>query len=404
MNNGNPIGVNVGQFNIHDGQRVNATDAFLPDQVRSTLSNLDIRLAAPVRRVVIDPASLSAIGVEIDSPTGEFVRARREVVLCASSLESPKLLMLSGIGERAALVANGIQVLVDNPAVGRNMVDHPSFTLEFLLGADDTENAVPSLTRLLQDEEAYARAREQYDRDRSGPLSMYGGSAGILFPQLPSVFASREFADLSRAEQQFLLEPTRPTTEIWHLTGSLYYDGPMIKVDETIVTFEVLTQNALSRGQVSLRSRDPRARPVINPHIYEHPIDMRIAIESIREIHRIASSPVYTQSPRGPLRQVVGPPAEASDAELEHWVRNNYQQGFHAMGTCLMGPADAPLGESVVTPDFCVRGVQGLRVADLSVCPMLTCGHTQVNAYIIGYKASRAILAAHKSSAAQARL
>ncbi|GAM88166.1 hypothetical protein ANO11243_061970 [Dothideomycetidae sp. 11243] len=152
------------------------------------------------------------------------------------------------------------------------------------------------------------------------------------------------------------------------------------------MTFELLLQNNLSEGTVSLASADPRAPPRIDPRFLEHPFDKRIAIETVRQALAIGKASAYSSIIK---HMVHGPDGDEDDAIL-HFVRENLGQGYHSLGSCRMGPAGE--ARSVVDSAFRLIGLDNVRVADLSVCPILTCNHTQINAYLIGERAARLLI------------
>lgn len=140
------------------------------------------------------------------------------------------------------------------------------------------------------------------------------------------------------------------------------------------MTHELLLQNNLSRGTVTLRSSNPRDLPVIDPKFLDHPYDRWIAIETIREAIRVVQANSYEGTV---IRMVHGPGTEAdvqkidtSDDSVLEFVRANLGQGYHSMSTCKMGQRNDPM--AVVDKSFKVFGVKGVRVADMSVCPVLT--------------------------------
>lgn len=162
-------------------------------------------------------------------------------------------------------------------------------------------------------------------------------------------------------------------------SGPLFYTGPC-PPDASVLVIEGLNQNCLSKGNMTLRSTDPREPPVIDLQYLAHPYDIRVAVETVREIVKLSRTPALEKIIEMPLLA----PAGDLDKDLEDFVRHNLTQGFHGMGTCVMGaPGDT---NRVVNNDFRVVGCSGLRVADMSVCPILTCNHTQVNAYLIAIR------------------
>jgi choline dehydrogenase-like flavoprotein len=250
------------------------------------------------------------------------------------------------------------------------MLDHSILTLEY-----EVDNRIPAHNQIFLDPELLRAAEAQYAQDRSGPLAMYGSSGSVAFLKISAMYDSKEFQELDTATKKFLLEPTRPSAEIWLGSGPAAYPGPVGPKD-SYITHEMLLQNNLSRGSVTIESNDPRALPVIDPNFLSHPFDARIAIETVRMALKVAQTPAYRDTIR---RMAHGPRGmdflsdkvdSIPDTVLLDFIRENLGQGYHSVGTCRMGRRGDPA--AVVDSRFRVIGVQGLRVADLSVCPILT--------------------------------
>ncbi|KAL4860429.1 hypothetical protein BDV12DRAFT_205074 [Aspergillus spectabilis] len=193
-----------------------------------------------------------------------------------------------------ACLAAGIPVCVDNNSgnpvgvglaqfnvcmergrCGQNMLDHSILTLEY-----EVDNRIPAHNQIFLDPDLLVAAEAQYAHNQSGPLAMYGSSGSVAFPKIPSMYDSKEFQDLDAATKEFLLEPTRPSAEIWLGSGPAAYAGP-VGPGDSYITHEMLLQNNLSRGSVTIASRDPRALPVIDPNFLSQPCDERIAIACV---------------------------------------------------------------------------------------------------------------------------
>lgn len=162
------------------------------------------------------------------------------------------------------------------------------------------------------------------------------------------------------------------------MSGPLYYKGNDLEKTDSVVAHEILLQNCLSTGSVKLASSDPTVPPLIDPNYLQHPYDVRMAVEALRTLLKIAKTTIYKPILRGTL---VGPwpelgymqeldPDTLSESVLENFARATIGQGLHAVSTCKMTQAQDPMG--VVDSGFRVRGVKGLRIADISVCPILT--------------------------------
>ncbi|CZR52831.1 related to alcohol oxidase [Phialocephala subalpina] len=398
-NDGSPIGLSIAQFNVDNGARVTSASAFLNSDARSKLKNLIVVTQTIASKIIFD--GKRATGVQLLPTVGTGtddianVYASEEVILTAGCFQSPQLLLLSGVGPADHLKGFGIPMILDAPAVGQNIQDHSAFACEFII-----KHSIPGHNQLLNDPKALDAAVKQYATDKTGPLAMFGASAAIIFPKLPKVLSSTEFAFLSPAEQDYMRAGLRPSTEIWMHSGPLFYTGPC-PPDVSVLVLEGLCQNNLSRGSLQLKSTNPRELPAIDPGYLTHPYDVRIAVETLREIVKIAQTPTFSSiieslllAPRAKDGTNALPSISGDDDEiLENFIRDTLTQGFHSMSTCMMGQKEEK--NKVVGTDFKIDGLQGLRVADMSVCPILTSNHTQINAYLIGERCAEFVLKEH---------
>ncbi|KAJ6037173.1 glucose-methanol-choline oxidoreductase [Penicillium herquei] len=401
INSGNPVGVGLAQFNVRNGERYYAANAWLNEPARKSLRNLTI--VTETECDLLHSRNGIVNGVELyHRPTGENfnVYCRKETVLCAGTFGSPKILMLSGLGPKDTLKKHGIPVKVNLPGCGQNMLDHSIITCEYKV-----DNSIQAHNQIFLSSDLLADAEARYAKDHTGPLAMYGASGTLAFPRIQRLFNSKEFSNLNAKEQTFLMEPSRPSAEIWLGSGpSVYQDD---RPGQSYMTHELLLQNNLSQGTVTVRSKNPRDLPVVDPNFLSHPFDRRIAIESVRMALKIARTKAY----QGTVERLVhGPDLDFATADLDtvgdeailDFIRKNLDQGYHSVSTCRMGKSDDP--KAVVDYSFRVKGMQNLRVADLSVCPILTCNHTQINAYLIGLRCAKEMIKNHKGQPQLAKL
>ncbi|KAI9736269.1 MAG: hypothetical protein M1834_001155 [Cirrosporium novae-zelandiae] len=386
-NNGNPLGISVAQFNTDNGVRVTSATAFLSDNTRRRLKNLTIVTNTICSRLIFNRKRINGVHLLPTKPEGLdnpiYVHSRCEVILSAGCFQSAHLLLLSGIGPSEDLAPLGIPPILNQPYVGKNLLDHSAFSCEFII-----DRSIAGHNQLLNSPSALKSATKEYKSSQTGPLAMFGASASIIFTKLPALFASAEFSSLPPKTQNFLTVPTRPNTEVWMHSGPLFYQGPC-PPDASILVLEGLNQNNLSRGTLKLASSNPRDLPTIDPKYLSHPLDKLTALETLKQMLKLSKTPAFKSIIRSVLhgpRSPSNPSNLASPATdipiLESFIRENLTQGFHSMGACAMGSASNP--ERVVDASFKVLGLDGLRVADMSVCPILTTNHTQVNAYLIG--------------------
>lgn len=399
-NDGDPVGFAVAQFSVGEGVRVTSSNAFLGEHQRRSLSNLTTVPNALCSRLLFKGNTVD--GVELipssTSPTSQqssptfHVKIQQEVIVTAGTFQSAQLLLLSGIGPKDELHALSVPVMVDLPGVGKRIRDHSAFACEYIISSEiQGHNQVLNSPALLR------AAKEEYQTSKSGPMAVFGASAALVFPRLSAVLSSVEFHRQDEHVQSFLQSPTRPSTEIWMHSGPLFYTGPC-PADASVLVIEGLNQNCQSEGNLQLRSRNPREPPLIDPQYLKHPLDRRVAIETLREILRLTKTDALAKIIQTPLLAPVGD----SESELDDFIRDNLTQGFHSMGSCVMGRRGDL--RRVVNRRFEVVGTQGLRIADMSVCPILTCNHTQVNAYLIGLRCAELVVQQASRTFSRAKL
>lgn len=374
INSGNPVGVGLAQFNVRDGIRQYAANAYLDDEFRAHHPNLHVQTNTSVERLLFSNGrSIGVVACGPGKTTYTQITCSREVILCAGTFASPQVLLMSGVGPYKTVEELGIPLIRDLSGVGQGMLDHSILTVEFAV-----KDTAIDFSRLFEEDGLLDQAQKQYQRDRTGPLSVFGSSGSVAFPKIDRLEQSPEFRCLDKAAQAFLRHPMRPSAEIWLGSGRAAYSAAA-KSGQSFITFELLLQNNLSRGTVRVE-RDTEGVPAlkIDAKILEHPYDRRIAIETVRKALEIARTKAYEHE----IEDMVHGPDCDDDDSILRFVRQNLGQGYHSVGTCRMGPMNDPM--SVVDTSFNVIGVPGVKIADLSVCPVLTCNHTQINAYLIG--------------------
>jgi choline dehydrogenase len=340
---------------IHKGRRWSAASAYLRPAMKRDNVEL-VRCFA--RRIVIENGR--AVGVEIDRGGNiEIVKANREVIVSASSFNSPKLLMLSGIGPAAHLKEMGIEVKVDRPGVGANLMDH----MEFYFQQISTKPV--SLYSWLP----------WFWQGVAGAQWMFGKSGLGTSNQFESCAFVRSAAGVRQPDIQFHFLPV-----------AISYDGRAAAKSHGFQV-HVGYNHSKSRGAVTLRSPDPMADPVIKFNYMSHEEDWQKFRHCVRLTREIFSQKAFDDF-RGPEIQ----PGEKvqSDAEIDAFLREHLESAYHPCGTCKMGSKDDPM--AVVDPDTRVIGVDGLRVADSSIFPKLTYGNLNGPSIMTGEKAADHIL------------
>ncbi|KAK3913613.1 Glucose dehydrogenase [FAD, quinone] [Frankliniella fusca] len=397
--NGNSmIGFSFLQVTMRNGSRWSSNRAYLePARHRP---NLHVSTLSRVTRVIVDPATMTAVGVEYlrdGEPWSRVVRARREVILAAGAINSPQLLMLSGIGPRQHLQSVGVPALVDLP-VGENLMDHVAAGgVVFTLGG--RPGLAVSIDSVLDDPDVMG----EYARHRSGPMTIPGGAEAIGFLRLGSGNASASGrygygewpnVELLFASSSVLVEPTLQgsfgiSDALWSAVYKPYLGTPSCTV------FPMLLRPR-SRGRVRLRSRSPAAKPLIYHEYFSAPGDLDTLVDGVLAAQRLLQTP----SMKAVEARIFDVPLPAC-AHLRfgtrgYWrchIRQLPQTIYHQSGTCRMG--DPRHKDSVVDPRLRVIGILGLRVADASVMPDIPAAHTNTPTYMIAERAADLIKQDH---------
>ncbi|KAF5350971.1 hypothetical protein D9756_008209 [Leucocoprinus leucothites] len=365
FNSGMPLGVGWTQSTIgHDGTRSSAATSYLTPQIQAR-NNLHIVLNTFVTRILESPSpglkKLTIRTVEIHTQNGPPITmtASKELILAAGAIDSPRILMSSGIGDRNDLEAIGIPVILHNPSVGRNFSDHPS--LNNVAFALKKPVDVGPWVNLGSDPELQAQALELWQTNRTGPFTALVRDDHLGWIRVPnSVLSDLGLEDPSSG-------PTAANVEmlIGAQTGTSW-DAPL------------RLSSPGSRGYVALRSSNPLDPAIISPNYFSHPFDIVAMREGIKAAKRFVSAPIL----RDNIIQINPPWANAStDDEIDQILRETAMTNWHAVGTAEMSPKGATWG--VVDPDLRVKGVKGLRVIDASIMPHIPCAHTQAAVYYI---------------------
>ncbi|MGW1073737.1 GMC family oxidoreductase [Streptomyces sp. NPDC002537] len=328
-------GVGYYQTTVRRGRRDSTARAFLRPAARRP--NLTVRTRTTVRRVLLDHGRAVGVAAELDGRATEF-RARREVILAAGTIGSPRLLLLSGIGPAAELAALGIDVAADSPHVGHNLQDHLTVGVGWeVRGIRTMESALRPVNVL------------RYLGARRGPLASHVVEAGGFVGALP---------DLQL-----------------HAAPVLFDNHGLTPPPCPGFTIGVSLLTPRSRGTVTLRSADPAAAPVIDPRYGTAPGDLARLVDGLELVLGIGAN--------RPLARHFGGLYELSGtdrAALERWTRARAQTLYHPVGTCALG--------DVVDDGLRVTGVEALRVCDASVMPVIPRGNTNAPTIMIAEKAA----------------
>ena len=345
--------------NIANGRRASTAVTYVQPARRH--GNLDLLSQTLAARIVIEGGR--ACGVEIvRDGVREMIRAAREVILCGGAVNSPQLLMLSGIGPADHLSQLGIPVVVDMPQVGRNLANHPCYSLRYACSQPVTAYKYLSPRAALGIGLRYALLR--------------GGALGESY--IATGGYMRSDPALAVSDTIVVMAPALVTRGGvgWRL-GDLFPERHGF-------TIMVGAGRPLSRGHILLRSSDPTAHPRIFPEYFSEPEDLRALARSVRHMREMMRGPAI----RDLIEAELVPGSIANEqAAIEEDIRARAATFFHPSGTCRMG--SDPI--AVVDPRLRVNGIEGLRVADASIMPAALNACTHAPTIMIGEKAAAMI-------------
>ena len=343
-------GVGLYQVTQKNGERCSAAKAYITPNL--SRPNLHVMTGVTAQRIVLQGGVARQVEV-LQGGERRSLTARREIIVSAGAIESPALLMRSGIGPGAHLQAMGIDTQCDLPGVGENLHDHPDVVL--VARAPHTELFGLSPAGAWQ----LLKGVWQWRQQRQGFLTTNFAEAGGFFKSTPA--------------------QTHADIQLHFVVGQLVNHGRTPAWGHGYSLHVCLLQPQ-SRGTVRLASPDARTAPQIDPQILTHADDMAQMLAGVRQARRILQSPALSAYGR----EWSSSAGAQTDAQLEHWIRQNADTVYHPVGTCRMGQDDM----AVVDAQLRVRGVQGLRVVDASVMPRIVSGNTNAPTIMIAEKAA----------------
>ena len=351
-----PHGAGAYDFTIRNGRRVSASAAFL----RQALHRPNLRVVTQAQALCLNwDANGRVQGVDVLHRGAKItLRAEREVLLCGGAVNSPQLLMLSGIGPAAALRAQGLQVRADLPGVGQGLQDH------LLVRVEHRALGGVTLDRLRRvDRAAWALFKAMVWG--TGPATSFPLEVGGLYKSSP---------DLAQPDLQSHFLPALSSAAL-----RLPYFSKVLPQDRGAGFFaNVFQLRPESTGAIELASADPLAHPRIRPAYLSAPQDLVVLLEGVKRLREIFRQPAFNAW-RG-VELAPGPKAQ-SDADIEAWIRATADTVYHPTSSCRMGGTDDPL--AVLDNQCRVRGVAGLRVVDASSLPRVTSGNTAAPVYML---------------------
>lgn len=348
---------------------------------------------ALVQRIVIEGGRATAVTFLHDGRV-RTATARREIILCAGALESPKLLMLSGVGPKDELARHGIAVKAALEGVGRNLQDHPNVSL-FFAGRAPTDYSFPQLygfhragpvpDQHISDEQAdtcyvFYTARSSF---REGVLRLLPVIA------LPLVLYRIAFF------RAFLRT----------LVALAFLLPPLKRLIERMYGVVVILGKPKSRGTLELASTDPAEPARIDPAYFSDPADLDTLYRGVERARRIVSAPALASWGNRPILPSIGPSIgpggdARTEAALRRFIRKQAMTTYHYGGTCRMGAR--PEDGAVVDAELRVHGVRGLRVADASIFPTVPVSALNASSMLVGYRCAQLILKALRAERAEA--
>ncbi|WP_025130346.1 GMC family oxidoreductase [Pseudomonas sp. PH1b] len=362
FNGPHPEGVGVYRINTRKGMRCSAADAFLRPAMQRP--NLHLETRALVRRVLFQ--GRRAVGIEFEKDARIVsVRARREVILSAGAVNSPQLLQLSGVGPAQLLRQHGIDLVLDNEAVGGQLQDHLGINYYY-------QCTEPTLNNQLYPLHGKLLAGLRYVLTRKGPLSVSVNQSGGFV---------RSSAGMSAPDTQLYFNP---------VTYSTAPEGkrPLMNPDPFpgfIISFQPC--RPLSRGRIDICSADPKVAPTIRPNY----LSVQADVDAVIAGGRLVQQMMRTRALQGLVKEAIAPVLDSmSDAQILSDFRQRCGSVFHPVGTCGMGPDPE---HSVVDLRLRVHGLEALRVVDASIFPSITSGNTNAPTIMVAQKAADMILA-----------
>ncbi|KAJ3620550.1 hypothetical protein MTP99_004489 [Tenebrio molitor] len=377
INGADQAGFMVAQGTIRRGSRCSTAKAFLrPVRLRK---NIHIALNSHVTRILINPTTMRAFGVEfVRNGHRQVVLARKEVIMSAGAINTPQIMMLSGIGPKDELTKFGIPILKDLP-VGENLQDH--------VGMGGFTFLVDKPVSIVQDRFQAFPMTMEYVMRAKGPMTTLGGVEGLAF--VNTKYGNRSWPDV-----QFHMAPASVNSDagarvrkVLGLTDQLYNTVYKPIANKDVFSLMPLLLRPRSRGWVRLQSKNPFVAPLINANYFDDPLDIKILVEGAKMAVQIGEAQAFKQFGTR-VHQIPFPNCKdfqfGSDEYLECHIRTISMTIYHPVGTCKMGPAWDK--EAVVDPRLKVYGVKGLRVIDASIMPTIPSGNTNAPAIMVGEK------------------
>ena len=345
FNGAHQEGVGYYQVTQKNQERWSTASAYLRPAYERNKNNVHIVSDALVERIILDKNRAMGVRYVVDG-RDEVARCSREIILSGGAVNSPQLLMLSGIGPADHLKSVGIRPLFDLPGVGGNLQDHLDAPVQQFCRTRDTYDRANKLAALYK-----------YWRHKKGPVtSPVAETGGFLNTR----------SGLSAPDIQL------------HYLPVLVYDHGRARLNKSGYTLHVCTLRPESTGTIRLASADPKAHPLIDANYLAERRDLETLMAGVKMSREIFAQPAFDPYRADEFQPGAG---VKNDAELEHWIRGRCETIYHPVGSCKMGPDNDAM--AVVDNQCRVRGLEGLRVVDASVMPTLIGGNTNAPTIMI---------------------
>ena len=348
------------QYTMKDSKRMSAANAFLLPALNRT--NLKVITGATCKKIIIENDVAKGIEFITKASATLVARAKREVILCAGAFESPKILMLSGVGSKDELKKNSVELKRELQGVGKNLHDHIFFPVSAFCNQPSNNRYLPLHQQAIQ--------AINFLVTKSGPLSI-GPLEAVAF------FKSSEKE--VTPDLQFHFTPTNSgddaVSDMYDLNSFSHKDG------YTILPTQV---RPTSRGFVTLKSNNPTEVPVIDPKYLSAELDREILLKGAKKALEVLEADAFSSMR---LRTHI-PSKRNSDDELVHHIQHYAECVYHPVGTCKMGVDEL----AVVDPELRVHGIEKLRVVDASIMPQISSGNTNAPTIMIAEKGADLII------------
>ncbi len=351
-------GCGIYQVTQINGERCSAARAYIHPYIGKR-PNLSVRTGAQILKILFDGRRAVGAEIRIGGET-KTVRARREVLLAGGAFGSPQLLMLSGVGDAAALQKVGVTPVHHLPGVGANLQDHPDAILNYRTSSLETVGYSLRGAWKMMGEIA------RYRRERKGVVSTNFAEAGGFLKTRPDL-------DIPDVQLHFVVATVDDHARKMHMGHGF--------------SCHVCLLRPKSRGAVTLASADPSAAPLIDPNFLGEVEDLEVMVAGFKLTRRIMEAPALKSQATSEMFSA----GVESDDQIRDFLRRRVDTVYHPVGTCMMGPDAAT---AVVDAQLRVHGLEGLRVVDASIMPTLIGGNTNAPTMMIGEKAADLIRAA----------